>query len=134
MLLKLRRTHNPPGQRTPEYLAWQNMRRRCGDPNHPNWKHYGGRGISVCQSWQQHFLHFFEHVGERPSPEHSLDRIDNDGNYEPGNVRWATAEQQANNRRNNRPKTVEPTFELEPPDNWDELVKKYAVNPYELPK
>jgi len=109
------------------------MRRRCTDPNHPNWKWYGGRGISVCDDWQQHFLHFFEHVGERPSPKHSLDRIDNDGNYEPGNVRWATAKQQQNNRRTSLP-APEPAAEIEPPTDWEELVKKYAPNPYELSK
>lgn len=74
------------------------MRQRCNRPNHPAYKNYGGRGISVCPEWSS-FQTFLEDVGERPGPEFSLDRIDNDGDYEPGNVRWATRSTQALNRR-----------------------------------
>lgn len=83
----------------PEYTAWKHMRHRCGNPRHPNYKHYGGRGIVVCAEWELSFAAFIRDVGLRPSPQHSIDRIDNNGNYEPGNVRWATATEQIRNSR-----------------------------------
>lgn len=87
-------------QKTPEYRAWTAMRYRCGNPNSSSWNHYGGRGIKVCPQWND-FKVFLADVGRRPSPKHSLDRINNDGHYEPGNVRWATIVEQANNKRTN---------------------------------
>jgi len=83
----------------PEYGAWAAMKTRCTNPNSNRWHDYGGRGISVCDEWSEDYLAFLNHVGRKPSPAHSLDRIDNDGNYEPGNVRWATRKQQLANRR-----------------------------------
>lgn len=88
-------SHFPGTIASPEYVTWQAMKARCADPNNPR---YGGRGIRVYQMWLDSFDTFFEHVGPRPSPNHSLDRIDNDAGYEPGNVRWATREEQAANR------------------------------------
>ena len=73
------------------------MRNKCTNPNHTAYKWYGARGIGVCKRWDD-FAAFLEDVGEPPGPGYSLDRIENDGNYEPGNVRWATAETQANNK------------------------------------
>jgi hypothetical protein len=73
------------------------MRHRCRNPNGKDFKYYGGRGIRVCERWSD-FTNFLADMGERP-PGQSLDRIDNDGNYEPGNVRWATRKQQRANRR-----------------------------------
>jgi len=85
------------GRRTPEYQAWQNMRARCMNAAHPKYARYGGRGITVCPEWDS-FPAFFDHIGPRPSADHSLDRIDNERGYEPGNVRWATRREQQLNR------------------------------------
>jgi hypothetical protein len=84
-----------------EYGIWNGMKDRCRNPNNRNWKNYGGRGITICDEWRHSFATFLEYVGPRPGPEFSIDRYpDNDGNYEPGNVRWATkGEQQRNTRR-----------------------------------
>jgi hypothetical protein len=86
------------GSKSPEYRAWVGMRRRCRDSGERG-KHWAGRGIRVCEEWEKSFEAFLAHVGSRPSEEHSLDRVNNDGNYEPGNVRWATQKQQMRNRR-----------------------------------
>ncbi len=94
------KTHGMSG--TPEYHVWQSMRARCSNPRAVGYEHYGQRGIRVCQAWQDSFEAFFAHVGQRPSAEHSLDRIDNNGDYEPGNVRWTTVHVQAANRRSTR--------------------------------
>jgi hypothetical protein len=81
---------------TPTYWSWNSMRSRCRDPRNASYKAYGGRGITVCERWAGSFENFLEDMGERPSREYSIDRTDNDGNYEPGNCRWLTrAEQNA---------------------------------------
>jgi hypothetical protein len=87
---------------TTEYRAWQGMIRRCYDPKHPSYQYYGLRGISVCDEWRQSFLSFYEHIGPKTSPEYELDRINNNGNYEPGNIRWATKKEQHRNTRANK--------------------------------
>lgn len=84
---------------SPEHQAWRDMIQRCRNPRCRNWKNYGARGISVCAKWRESFEAFFSHVGLRPSSKHSLDRVNNDGNYEPGNVRWTTKDVQGKNRR-----------------------------------
>lgn len=88
--------------RSQEYRIWIGMRERCTNPNHMHFRCYGGRGIRVCDRWIHSFPSFFSDMGRRPSPEHSLDRIDADGDYEPSNCRWATHAQQAASRRNVR--------------------------------
>lgn len=83
------------------YNSWRCMKKRCTDPTCSEFQYYGGRGITVCARWLQSFENFLADVGERPSRRHSLDRINNNGNYEPGNVRWATPAQQNRNHRGN---------------------------------
>jgi len=86
---------------TPEYRAWQTMRLRCTEPANAAYPNYGGRGISVCDRWLNSPQAFIDDMGPKPSPKHELDRIDNDGNYEPGNCRWATRKVNDRNRRSN---------------------------------
>lgn len=87
--------------KTKIHETWLGMRDRCKNKNNINYKNYGGRGIKVCKRWEK-FENFYEDMGERPSKKHSLDRVNNNGNYEPSNCRWATREEQLNNKRTNR--------------------------------
>lgn len=84
---------------TTEYSIWANMITRCTNKKVNNYKNYGGRGISVCDRWLKSFQNFFEDMGNRPSMSLTLDRVNNDGNYEPTNCRWATKKQQSANKR-----------------------------------
>ena len=84
--------------KTPEYRAWIDMIARCTNRDHADWADYGGRGITVCVRWRRSFSGFLADMKRRPMRK-SLDRINNDGNYEPGNCRWSTAYEQVHNRR-----------------------------------
>lgn len=88
--------------RTIEYLVWTRMKARCYDTNLKSFPNYGGRGIKVCAKWRFDFAAFLADMGPRPAPGYSIERINNDGDYEPSNCRWATAKEQQNNRRTNR--------------------------------
>lgn len=108
--------------RHPAYRSWQHMRTRCENPNDDNFPIYGGRGIVVCAQWQT-FEVFWQDMGSTWREGLSIDREDTDGNYEPGNCRWATAAQQANNRRTN--------IMIDTPDgrmNVSEAAIKFGIN------
>lgn len=92
-------THGASG--TPEFWIWSAAKGRCHNENDKRYHQYGGRGIKMCERWRDSFANFIADMGLKPTPDHSLDREDNDGDYEPGNCRWATGIDQANNTRRN---------------------------------
>jgi hypothetical protein len=100
-----RRTHGR--SRTPEYRNWCAMKERCYSPAHKNYDLYGGRGIRVCDRWVDSFENFLADMGERPFPRATVERIDTDGHYAPGNCKWETQKEQCRNKRNNHNLTVD---------------------------
>lgn len=96
----LSKAHTTHGMSTStEFKSWSSLKRRCLNETSQDWGNYGGRGIKVCDRWIESFENFLEDMGRKPSPSHSIDRIDNNGNYEPSNCRWATTSQQIGNTR-----------------------------------
>lgn len=90
------------GKASHEYYIWSGIKNRCYNINHDYYKYYGGRGIKMCDDWINSFECFYAYIGESPSIKHTIDRINNNGDYESGNIRWATRKEQANNRTNTR--------------------------------
>jgi hypothetical protein len=84
---------------TSEYMAWRDMKSRCFNPKHKNYPGYGGRGITVCQRWLESFENFYADMGLKPAKGYSIERKENNGNYEPSNCKWATKSEQSRNRR-----------------------------------
>lgn len=97
---KSRCTHGKTETR--EYVTWCNIKSRCYSKNHVSYDRYGARGIRVCRRWKNSFENFLADMGERPSKEHSIERVNNLKNYSPSNCKWATRKEQGRNKRNNR--------------------------------
>jgi hypothetical protein len=95
-------THSEARPQTPEYRTWANIKTRCTNPKSKSYPDYGGRGITMHTEWVHSYEAFLQHVGRKPGQKHSIEHIHNDKGYEPGNVRWATAKEQARNRRSSR--------------------------------
>lgn len=95
-----RRQFKVPAESMPEYQSWRSIKRRCYDEKATGYENYGGRGILMDIRWLKSFRNFYLDMGPRPGPEYSIDRIDSDGHYIPSNCRWATPEEQSNNKRN----------------------------------
>jgi len=93
--------------RTRVYRIWSYMRQRCNSPKDIGYKYYGGKGIRVCKRWDSSFENFFADMGHPPTDQHTIDRIDSNGDYEPGNCKWSTMQEQNCNRGNNRHITYE---------------------------
>lgn len=100
------RKHGESIHKSKEYCAWANIKGRCYNVNDPAYQYYGVRGVIMCERWANSYENFLTDLGRAPSPTHSIERIDVNGNYEPLNCKWATKKEQANNRRNHRIFTV----------------------------
>lgn len=109
-----------------EYNIWTGIKQRCLNPKTESFRFYGARGITVCDEWRDSFDAFYLHIGPRPSLDHSVDRIDNDGNYQPGNVRWATPDIQMGNRR--KPMNLKPKPKSAAGAGFSTVLSHFFVN------
>lgn len=119
------KTHGMSRNGTKEYDAWKNMKARCYRESYAQYYDYGGRGIKVCDRWVNSFENFITDMGRRPTNQHSLDRIDNNGSYEPSNCRWATKTQQNLNQKVRRDSTSGIRGV-----SWSKTNKKWVVTLY----
>lgn len=106
---------------TPEYRSWAHIKDRCLNPNNKRYKHYGGRGITVCDRWINSFSNFYNDMGDKPNSKMSIDRIDNDGNYTPGNCKWSNSTEQVMNKRSGKTKSVYKVV------RWNNKINKWTV-------
>jgi hypothetical protein len=126
-LEKINQYHGHAGKnRSPEYITWANIKHRCYNKTNIRYNAYGGRGITVCDRWRNSFQVFLADMGNKPGPEYSIDRIDVNGNYEPGNCRWVTSDIQFANMR---PKEVR--IVVNPGDVYGKLTVISEADPYE---
>ena len=107
----------------PEWAIWREMKSRCFNPKNKAFSFYGGRGITICEKWKNSFQAFLADVGRRPDPKLTIERIDNNGNYEPGNVRWATMKEQSLNTRSVRLITIDGTT-----DSFTSWAHRFGLN------
>lgn len=117
--------------RTSEYTVWCHAQYRCDNPNDPAYAYYGGRGIKFCQRWRgpNGFKNFIEDMGRRPGPGYTLERINNDGDYEPGNCKWATRkEQHGNTSRNRWFKAISPISRVYTSRNQKEFARQFSLD------
>ena len=107
------------------YVTWVGAKSRCTNPNNPSYRNYGPRGIRMCDEWLNNYKAFRSYMGLKPGPEYTLERINNEGNYEPGNCIWATYTIQNNNSRNNKNYLIRypSTGELTPVENQEQKAK-----------
>lgn len=129
--LLVKRTNNRHGfTKISEYAIWTGMKQRCYNQNHTHFKYYGGRGITVCDSWLNSFENFYQDMGKRP-PKFQLDRIDSNGNYEPSNCRWVLAKVNQQNRRHvklNEMIVLEIRKELELGKKQKDISTRYGIS------
>ncbi len=123
--------HSPwNGKPSPTYISWMSMKARCLNSNYPQFKDYGGRGVEVCERWMD-FANFLEDMGERPEGL-TLDRINNDGDYEPCNCRWATRKEQNQNRRDQKNQylfiAMDSQGTMIASNNQSEFARQYGLN------